>query len=223
LLAIYPLHLLAPDQPDDRKLIETSLHNWDSRQEKFRGFSYTGAASMYATLGDGDAALDRLHLLLDRVIKPNTLYTEAGPVIETPLSAATSLQDMLLQSWGGKLRVFPAIPAAWGDVSFASLRGEGAFLVSAVRHEGKTAWARIESLAGEPCRIVVPGWTSAVIRSSSPEAKPAVSPAGDGEFDVTLPRNGWIVLAPSADAPLPEVEPVATPAGAQNPYPMHYK
>jgi hypothetical protein len=222
LLAIYPLHLITPDSPEGRKLIETSLHNWDSRQEKFRGFSYTGAASMYSLLGDGDAALDRLHLLLDRVIKPNTLYTEAGPVIETPLSAATSLQEMLLQSWGGKLRVFPAIPDAWKDVSFARLRGEGAFLVSAVRHEGKTAWVRIESLAGEPCRVVVRGWKSAVLRDT-PNGRVSVN-AVDGEFEVRgLLKGESIVLAPSADSVLPELGPVATPAAEQNPYPAHYK
>src|SRR5262249_27188351 len=143
--------------------------------------------------------------------------------IETPLSAATSLQEMLLQSWGGKLRVFPAIPKSWPDVSFATLRGEGAFLVSAVRHEGKTAWVRIESLAGEPCRIVVSDWSKAVIRETSPDAKAVVTAAGDGEFDVTLPKGASIVLAPSADAVLPELAPVATPADRQNPYPMHYE
>ena len=223
LLAIYPLHLITPDSPANLRLIKTSLHNWDSRREKFRGFSYTGAASMSAILGDGNTALDWLHLLLDRVIKPNTLYTEAGPVIETPLSAATSLQEMLLQSWGGELRVFPAIPSAWQDVSFATLRGQGAFLVSAVRRQGRTAWVRVESLAGAPCRVVVRDWKDAVIRDASPGVKTAIRAAGAGKFDVTLPKNSWIVLAPSADAPLPALTPVDTPAAAQNPYPMHYK
>lgn len=30
------------------------------------------------------------------------MYKEAGPVIETPLSGAQCIHDMLLQSWGGK-------------------------------------------------------------------------------------------------------------------------
>ena len=33
------------------------------------------------------------------------------------------------------------------------MRTEGAFLVSAVKRDGKTRWIRIESLAGEPCRV----------------------------------------------------------------------
>lgn len=40
---------------------------------------------------------------------------------------------------------FPAIPASWQEVSFRQLRAMGAFLVDAVRREGKTV--RIEILA----------------------------------------------------------------------------
>ena len=74
-------------------------------------------------------------------------------MIESPLAAAESIQDMLLQSWGREIRVFPAVPEEWQEVSFHNFRAEGAFLVSAVRKEGKISWIRVESLAGEPCRI----------------------------------------------------------------------
>lgn len=79
------------------------------------------------------------------------MYMESGPVIETPLSGAQCIHDMLLQSWGGKIRVFPAVPSQWKDVQFKDLRTEGAFLVSAVRKDRKTSFIRIKSLAGEPC------------------------------------------------------------------------
>lgn len=77
-------------------------------------------------------------------------------MIESPLGVAEAMQDMLLQSWGREIRVFPAVPDEWPDVSFHNLRTEGAFLVSAVRRGGKTQWIRVESLAGEPCRIRCP-------------------------------------------------------------------
>jgi hypothetical protein len=64
---------------------------------------------------------------------------------------------MLIQSWGGTIRVFPACPSAWKDAVFHNLRAEGGFLVSAERKNGKTAWVRIKSLAGEPCRIQIDG------------------------------------------------------------------
>ena len=222
LLAIYPLHLLDPDQPEDRTLIQTSFQNWVSTPEKFKGFSYTGAASINALLGNGDAALDDLNKLLDTFIKPNTLYAESGPCIETPLSAASSLQEMLLQSWGGTIRVFPAIPKAWNDVSFYDLRAEGAFLVSAVRSGGKTVWIRIESLAGEPCHIRIPDWKDAVVCAST-GAEPHLTKDGPGNFTLELVKGASVVLSETATSSLPPLAPVVTPEDGRNPYPMRYR
>lgn len=84
----------------------------------------------------------------------NTLYKESGPVIETPLSGAQSIHDMLLQSWGGKIRIFPAVPDAWQDVAYDKLLTEGAFEVTASRKAGKTEFIQVKSLAGEPCVVV---------------------------------------------------------------------
>ena len=219
LLAIYPLHVLTPDGPVNRKLIEDSLHNWNTRTEKFRGYSYTGAASIYADLGDGERALDHLHVLLDRFVQPNTFYArEAVLLIETPLSGATSLQEMLLQSWGGKLRVFPAMPAAVeGRRAFGTLRGEGAFLVSAVRQGGQTAWVRVQSLAGSPCRVVVSDWSTAAVHSASAPLQTVLRGA-NGEFNLVLPKQAWAVLAPDgAPDVLPLLGPVEGPVAEPNP------
>jgi hypothetical protein len=61
--------------------------------------------------------------------------------------------DMLIQSWGNTIRVFPATPSSWKDASFYQLRAEGAFLLSAKRENGKTQFIQVKSLAGEPCII----------------------------------------------------------------------
>ncbi|PYO70569.1 MAG: hypothetical protein DMD64_16980, partial [Gemmatimonadetes bacterium] len=162
----------------------------------FRGYSFTGGAAMHAWLGQGDTALARLNQYLDapRYMEPNTFYAEAGPVIETPLSAATSIQELFLQDWGGTLRVFPAVPRVWPEAAFDRLRADGAFLVSAVRRGGRTAWVRIESLAGQPCRLSVADWDSAQIRASS-GAPPRVTRQAAGEFAVELAKGASVVLA----------------------------
>ncbi|WP_261381507.1 glycosyl hydrolase family 95 catalytic domain-containing protein [Paenibacillus cremeus] len=160
LLAVFPLHLIGVDTEEERGLIERSLKHWIDKEGDLRGFSLTGAASIAATLGRGSEALRYLKALM-HIIKPNTMYKEAGPVIETPLAGAEALHDMLLQSWGGTLRVFPAVPEAWREAAFHELRAEGGFSVSAVRRDGRTAWIRVRSLAGEPCRIQT-GWSGTV-------------------------------------------------------------
>lgn len=176
----------------DRAVVERSARHWLGMPKAHAGYSYTGGASIAAYLGDGDQALDRLDTLFGRFMKPNTFYTEGAnwPVIETPLSGARSLQDMLIQSWGPAIRVLPAVPAAWKDVVFRDLRTEGAFLVSAVRQGGATRWIRVESLAGEPCRII--GAPKSPVITAS---KPCVpQPQADGSVVLPLAKGEWIEL-----------------------------
>jgi alpha-L-fucosidase 2 len=50
---------------------------------------------------------------------------------------------MLLQSWGGVVRVFPATPERWRQAAFDDLRAEGGYRVSARRDSGATAWLKV--------------------------------------------------------------------------------
>jgi len=221
LLAIYPLGLITPDSSQGRALIESSLRTWERDVSLFRGYSFTGGAAMHARLGQGDTALARLNQYLDapRYMEPNTFYAEAGPVIETPLSAATSIQELFLQDWGGALRVFPAVPGPWTEAAFDRLRADGAFLVSAVRRNGRTSWVRIESLAGEPCRLVVADWDTVVVRTHAGPA-PRLTKGTGGDFVIDLRSGASVVLAPDVTSPLPDVSPVTLPPPARNPFPI---
>jgi hypothetical protein len=151
LMMIYPLYLVNKEQDGGKELIEESLKHWHSMPEALAGYSFTGASSISAAIGNGDKALQYLKGLFSDFLRPNTMYKEAGPVIETPLSGAQSILDMLIQSWGGKIRVFPALPTNWKNVSFHKLRTEGAFLVSASMKNGEIQFIQLHSLMGEPC------------------------------------------------------------------------
>ncbi|MEG0368995.1 MAG: hypothetical protein RR593_03225, partial [Hungatella sp.] len=71
LLMIYPLHLINPDN-GNREIIERSLAWWQSMPEELLGYSYTGAASICATLGDGNRSIAYLEHLWSSFLKPNT-------------------------------------------------------------------------------------------------------------------------------------------------------
>ena len=60
------------------------------------------------------------------------------------------------------------MPGCWKEASFDRLRTEGAFLVSAIRKDGRTRKLEITSLAGQPC----------IVRSGF-----------EGEFFCTLPSS----------------------------------
>lgn len=153
LMMIYPLYLINWEQPENRELISKSIAHWQSMPDYLQGYSFTGSSSMYSMMGDGERAVAQLQKLIDKYIQPNTLYKETGPVIETPLAGAASLQDLYLQAWNGKIRVFPAVPKSWPQASFINFRTEGAFLISASHDNGKTVFIQIESEKGGLCRI----------------------------------------------------------------------
>ncbi|MEV8364599.1 glycosyl hydrolase family 95 catalytic domain-containing protein [Streptomyces niveus] len=87
LLWFYPLYLLDPTEPGNRDLLERSLKHWVGFTGALQGYTFTGAASMSASMGKGDDALDYLDTLLDKFVQPNTMYRESGPVLEPPCPA----------------------------------------------------------------------------------------------------------------------------------------
>ena len=132
-------------------------------------------------------------------LSQTTFYFETGgknPVIETPLSAGAALIELLLQSWGGKLRPFAAVPQSWAEASFADLRGQGGFLVSAQRLAGKTSWVSVESLAGEPCVLKVDDWKT-VVPVSRGQREFTVKTVAPGEFSIDLKQGERVILSAS--------------------------
>ena len=219
LFSIFPLHVLnVEDQPDQRPLMEKSISHFLSFNGDECMFKFTGASSLYASLGDGNDALKFLNRALEPQAKgptvtPNTLYSENGwPTFESPISAQRSILDMLLQSWGGVIRFFPACPDAWRDVAFYDLRTEGAFLVSGRRTAGKTSFLSIRSLAGESCRIktdlaepiVAEGVESSSVRHTN------------GVIEINLKRGEEVVLHSKASEPPFIISPINTQSGLPN-------
>jgi hypothetical protein len=83
-------------------------------------------------------------------------FTYRPFTLEGNFAAAAGLQEMLLQSHRGRIRIFPAIPSSWQEVSFTDLRAEGAFLVSAQRTGGKVIQVEIVAEQGGVCVLVSP-------------------------------------------------------------------
>ncbi|EIP99643.1 hypothetical protein OpiT1DRAFT_04169 [Opitutaceae bacterium TAV1] len=227
LMMVHPLHLVDCESPADRPLIEKSFDHWTDLDSSFWGFSLTGASAMSSWLGRGDAAVRQLDEFLDWLVSPNTMYVEAGPEIEAPLAAAATLHELVLQSWsmetfGTHLRIFPAVPGYWKDVSFARLRAEGAFEVSAVRRNGKTRFVEITSLAGAPCRVRT-GLEDPVVASGSREFRMTTERDHNGNPVTVIDlRKGETVLLTSAKVPVPPEELVIAPVGSGSRKPNFY-
>ncbi len=71
------------------------------------------------------------------------------------VAAAGIVSEMLMQSVGGIVRVFPAWPKD-KDAKFSRLRGQGGFLVSAEQKGGEGVGLEITSTVGGTLRLVSP-------------------------------------------------------------------
>jgi alpha-L-fucosidase 2 len=210
LLWFYPLYRLdVTTSTANRDALVKSLNHWLGFNSAQQGYTFTGSGSMYAVLGNGNQALTQLGTLLNRFVQPNTMYKEAGPVIETPLSGAQTMHDMVLQSWGGTIRVFPGMPTAWADATIHNLRTEGAFLVSAVRKAGKTQFVRIKSLAGEPCRVAPGGLAGPFDVQSVSGGAVDFHQNADGTLQITLAAGDDVVIITKGTSPSLTIAPVA--------------
>jgi alpha-L-fucosidase 2 len=151
LMAIHPLGLLDWDHVPDRRIISASLADLERLgTDWWCGYSFSWLGSMWARARNGEKAAAALRTFATCFCLPNSFHVNGDQsgtgksrftyrpfTLEGNFAFAEGVQEMLLQSQGGVIRAFPAVPDSWQDASFSTLRAEGAFLVSAVRRSGK--------------------------------------------------------------------------------------
>jgi len=212
LLAFYPLFDLTPE--NDHELLKTSVDHWlavaqnlDKKTDTARnvtGYTCTGGASMYAALGDGDTGLHYLRMLPFNNVSCTTMYAEGNPVIESPFSAATSIHDMLLLSYGDRIRIMPGVPSSWEDIQYRSLLCQGGAEVTADRAAGKLRYARIDSPGREreivfSMKMKDPAFF--VLNDSGEKKSIALKEGSDGFYSVKLSANASLVAVAKGGDP----------------------
>jgi hypothetical protein len=126
-----------------------------------------------------------------------------GYMIGAGVPLAKSLHDMLCQSWGDVIRIFPAVPTAWADVTLHDFRTEGAFLVSAVRRGGTTQWVRVRSEAGSPCRV-----RTGIAGTLAVHGARGWRDLGDGTIELDLGRGEEALVHAAGETPDLTIAPV---------------
>lgn len=181
-MAIHPLGLI--DYSDGEKaqqIIQATLKKLqDYGPDYWTGYSYSWFANMKARAFDGEGAAQELRTFAECFCLPNTFHvngdqTKSGKskftyrpfTLEGNFAFASGIQEMLLQSHTGIVRIFPAIPAAWNDISFNKLRAMGAFLISAEKKNGQIQQVRIYPEQGGVLKLALSGEQSIVSASGN--------------------------------------------------------
>ncbi len=114
------------------------------------------------------------------------------PAFEGPATYLLMVEEMLLQSHNGIIRVFPALPDD-KDASFVDLRAEGPTLVSAQRAGGEVVFVRVEALDDVNWRLKNPWSGKSVWTQSDRNGAPSVQ-AGD-YIELSLAAGESITVA----------------------------
>lgn len=163
LLGWHPLGLIDySNGPDDITVINNTLQTLKQQgSDLWVGYSFSWQANLYARAMMGNEAANSLRIFSEAFCLPNSFHvngdqTEKGYskfryrpfTLEGNFAFASGLQEMLIQSHTGVVRLFPAIPDDWKNISFEKLRTEGAFLISAGMKDGLINEVLIEAETG---------------------------------------------------------------------------
>jgi alpha-L-fucosidase 2 len=170
LLAIHPLGLLNMEDSEQKIIIENSLRHIEKLGTRnWVGYSFAWIASIYARAKNGDSAAVNLKKFATNFVSSNSFHLNGDQkggqyadatyrpfTLEGNFAFAQGIHEMLLQSQQGFIEVFPAVPKIWHNISFNTLRTEGAFLVSAKKENNIIIQLAIKSEAGGDLFVKLP-------------------------------------------------------------------
>lgn len=190
-MAIHPLSLINwNDGPEAQRIIQATINRLDSIGPAYwTGYSYSWLGNMKARMYDGEGAARALKTFAECFCLKNTfhangdqsgtgksLFTYRPFTLEGNFAFAAGIQEMLLQSYDGTIRIFPAIPENWKDVSFKKLRAIGGILVSAKMENGKLTSLQAYSEKGGMARFLIP------------------DASGEKSLNINLKKGVWEIL-----------------------------
>ena len=221
---MYPFNLITCEGSEkDRQRIRASLAQWDKLgTSRWCGYTFSWMSCLRARVGDAESALRNLDIFVKAFILRNGFHANGDQTksgfsnftyrpftLEGNFLAMQAVQEMLLQSWSPTpgtrdtevIRIFPATPWRWHDVSFADLRAEGGHRVSAKRENNATTWLRIVAGHNGLVRIRdnfggrTPHWTGGDVKKVGENFE--VTLESGQVIEATLPKPVSIPPAPA--------------------------
>jgi len=163
LMAIHPLGLIDVSKgKENKEIIQNTIKNIeDIGTNAWVGYSFSWLGNIKARALDGEGAAEALTSFATAFCSPNSFHLNGDQsgtgkskftyrpfTLEGNFAFASGIQEMLIQSHTNTIVLFPAIPKKWKDVSYRSLRTEGAFLVSTNMKNGVVNTVEIISEKG---------------------------------------------------------------------------
>ena len=126
---------------------------------QWTGWCLPWAAILHARTGNGEMAVLLLEIFRRAFVRSGYASTHDACLhgftvmdgrpdimqVEAACAAAAAIMELLAHTSGGVLRLFPAVPSAWREVSFEGIRVEGGFLVSTTMAARRVIEVRVKA------------------------------------------------------------------------------
>ncbi len=149
----------------DKKLLAIAKNTYfinDRRLDDNGSNSYLPAGARIGV--SPDFLLEGIRMNIKEFGLPNRLFRHHGGGIEHLTMVPATINEMLMQSHEGVIRVFPCWDKKM-SASFENLRADGAFLVSSELKNGLITSLKIKSLKGRTCFVECSDIINVIIKS----------------------------------------------------------
>lgn len=128
-MSIYPLKTLEYTTEQNKKIIDSTINNLEKHGiSEWVGYSVVWMVQLYIIQGNGDKAVKMMHDFFNYNCTDNGFHVNGDFKRKTDFNmkyrlftlegnfiATDAIQEMLLYSEWGKIKLFPAIPSDWTD------------------------------------------------------------------------------------------------------------
>jgi alpha-L-fucosidase 2 len=121
------------------------------------GWSCAWLVNLWARLGDGEAAGAAVRKLLTQSTLPNLLDDHPPFQIDGNFGGLAGILEMLCQSHGDRIRLLPALPAAWSEGGIRGIRTRGGFTLDFAWTGGVLVSLTVRATRAGDCRLTWPG------------------------------------------------------------------
>lgn len=208
LMDMYPFGTITPESP----YFLPAVNSLTLRGDKSTGWSLAWRVNLWARALDGNHALKVMRNALKHStsyaieenkggIYYNLLDSHAPFQIDGNFGFSAGVAEMLLQSYGGNIRLLPALPDAWNEGHANGLRAEGNFEVDQQWQKGALTEAVLKSGSGKDVSVcyrgiadaeVTDGTGNKVTFTADGKDKITFATVKDGEYRIVLTTSSGV-------------------------------